>query len=237
MPTFPITVRLAGLSALLLILSACNFPAGQTPTEEAVPSETAAAIDLASPTPTASVEATATGTSEPVTSPQGSAQAPTQGGTGCTDQAVFVSDVTIDDNTEINAGEEFVKVWRLRNAGTCTWTGEYSLAFFGGDRMQGEMEVPLMDEVAPGEQVEVSVDLVAPDEAGDYLGLWKLRNAQSQFFGIGPAGDQSFWVKIVVVKPATTGTPTATASSTQAAAPSSTPTPSATATGTPTATP
>jgi hypothetical protein len=225
------------LAALLLVLNACNFPAGRTPTEAPAPTQTGATVGFVSPTPTASLLPTATGTSEPVTSPQGSAQAPTRTGSGCTDQAIFISDVTINDNTELIAGEEFVKVWRLENSGTCTWTSDYRLAFFGGDRMQGALEVPLMDDVAPGEQVEVSVDLVAPDEPGDYLGLWKLRNDQSQFFGIGPAGDQSFWVKIVVLQPALTGTPTSTVTSTQTAGPSKTPTPSPTATGTPSATP
>jgi hypothetical protein len=219
------------------MLSACNFPAEMSPTEEPAPTETGLLIDLGSPSPTVTFQPTVTSTSEPITSPQSSSQSPTQSGSGCSDQAAFIRDVTIDDNTEMDASEDFVKVWRLENSGTCTWTSEYSLAFFGGDRMQGALEVPLMEDVAPGEQVEVSVDLVAPDEPGDYLGLWKLRNGQSQFFGIGPAGDQSFWVKIMVVELSTTGTPTPSMTSTQATSGSQTPTASPTATGTPSATP
>lgn len=237
MPAFFRSTRWLGLTALLLILGACNFPAEVPLTEEPIPTETVLTADASSPTATVADHATATHTIEPVTSPQGSIQASTQSGSGCTDRAEFISDVTIDDNTELSAGENFVKVWRLKNTGTCTWTSEYRLAFFGGDRMQGSLEIRLMGEVGPGEQVEVSVDLVAPNEPGDYLGLWKLRNAQDQFFGIGPAGDQSFWVKIVVVKSATTGTPTTTATITQTPVSSRTPTPSPTITGTPSATP
>ena len=33
------------------------------------------------------------------------------------------------DNTEIAAGTTFVKTWRLKNNGSCTWTSGYSRVF------------------------------------------------------------------------------------------------------------
>ena len=47
----------------------------------------------------------------------------------------FVKDVTIPDGTKITGGTSFTKTWRLRNAGSCTWTTEYDLAFVKGDQM------------------------------------------------------------------------------------------------------
>ncbi|MGD8823063.1 MAG: hypothetical protein PVG63_08165, partial [Anaerolineales bacterium] len=107
MPIFSRPARWVGLAALLLGLSACNFPAEVSPTVELESTETDIPIEGASTTPTASLRPTNTGTSEPPNTPQGSLQAPTSNGSGCTDQAAFISDVTIDDNTELAAGEAF----------------------------------------------------------------------------------------------------------------------------------
>ena len=64
-------------------------------------------------------------------------------------QASFVSDVTVPDDTVVPAGSTFVKTWRIRNDGTCTWTpGSYALVFTGGDALSGPDEVNLPGEVA-----------------------------------------------------------------------------------------
>jgi len=67
--------------------------------------------------------------------------------------------------------------------------------------------VALSGDVAPGQSVDISVDMVAPSKAGNYQGNWKLRNAANVLFGIGPGSAAPFWVRIVV---AVTATPTAT---------------------------
>ncbi|MBN1145772.1 MAG: hypothetical protein JXA78_00845 [Anaerolineales bacterium] len=118
-------------------------------------------------------------------------------------------DVTIPDDTKMQAGQKFTKTWRLINSGTCTWTTAYSVAFFSGDQMGAPASVALPNEVAPGQSVDVSVDMVAPQDTGTYQGDWKLRNAANAWFGIGGGGGLPFWVRIVVGQ-ATTGTPTIT---------------------------
>ncbi len=47
----------------------------------------------------------------------------------CTDRAQFVADVTVPDGTRYDPGATFTKTWRLRNAGTCTWTTSYTMVF------------------------------------------------------------------------------------------------------------
>jgi hypothetical protein len=113
--------------------------------------------------------------------------------TGGFDQAEFWSDVTIPDGTDFDPGTEFTKVWQLRNSGTNTWTPGYAIAFFGGAQMSGPAEVPLTGNVSPGDTVDVSVDLVAPDSGGTYQGFWKMRNAAGEFF------DYAVFVQIDVV--------------------------------------
>ena len=117
-------------------------------------------------------------------------------------------DVTIPDDTEIQPGETFTKTWRLVNAGTCTWTKDYKIAFFSGDQMSGPATENLTMEVPPGATIDISVVLVAPLEAGTYQGNWKLKNAKDEWFGIGLGGGSAFWVRIIVPAVTITETPT-----------------------------
>ncbi len=104
------------------------------------------------------------------------------GGTTGTDLASFVADVTIEDGSKIPAGNVFTKTWRIRNAGTTTWNSNYSLRFFKDDQMGAPNSVPLTKNVAPGELVELSVQLTAPNTAGRHRSSWKLHNVQGQAF-------------------------------------------------------
>jgi hypothetical protein len=118
-------------------------------------------------------------------------------------------DITIPDDTEIPAGNIFTKVWRVVNMGTCNWTAEYAAVFFSGEQMKAEEAVYISQPVAPGQNLDIEVDMVAPLEPGTYQGNWMLRNADGDLFGIGPNGNDSFWVRIVVVEAEDTPTPTA----------------------------
>lgn len=127
-------------------------------------------------------------------------------------------DVTIPDDTQFAPGQSFTKVWRLRNSGTCTWSKNYSIAVFSGEPMSAPNSVPLPKPVEPGQTVDISVDLVAPNGSGTYQGNWKLKNEAGTWFGIGPGGSSPFWVRIVVTGgtitvtvTGTPGTPTYTA--------------------------
>ena len=73
-------------------------------------------------------------TTAPVTPTETIAQPATSSGS---DRAEFVSDVTVPDGTDFKPNETFVKTWELQNAGTTTWTTNYSLVFVEGDKMGG----------------------------------------------------------------------------------------------------
>lgn len=101
----------------------------------------------------------------------------------CVDDAEFVANVTIPDGTEIAPGETFVKTWRMRNTGTCTWTNNYSWTFKGGDVLT-LLDATGIDLVSPGEEVDISVTLIAPESPGAYAGQWQL-SGSNQFEGFG----------------------------------------------------
>ena len=71
--------------------------------------------------------------------------------------------MTIDDGTEISAGEPFQKIWRLKNVGSCTWTSAYDLVFDSGTQMSAPDSQQLTTEtVDPGQKIDIAVNLVAP---------------------------------------------------------------------------
>jgi hypothetical protein len=100
-------------------------------------------------------------------------------------------------------GQKFTKIWRLGNVGTCTWTRQYRAAWFFGPKLGDTLNISMPGNVAPGQTVDLAVDMSAPLTPDTYQSNWKLVNAAGESFGIGPNGDLPFWVRIVVVPEAT----------------------------------
>jgi len=190
------------LTVILLILSACNLPSSAPATEEPNAVFTAAAQTVqAQITPSLSFSTPTI----PAILPTNTAAAPsptarpisTVPPTAMCDLAQFVRDVTIPDGSTFAPGAAFTKTWRLRNAGTCTWSG-YSLVFESGDAMGGASPTTI-GSVGPGQEVDVSVNLTAPSTNGSYRGFWRIRNGSGVFLPVlnGTEG-RSFFVDIKV---------------------------------------
>ncbi len=96
-------------------------------------------------------------------------------------EMTWVADVTIPDETPLPQGEKFVKTWRIRNSGETTWGPGYTLAFFGDDKMGGPDNIPL-PAARPGDTVEVSLTLTAPERLGSRRSTWKPRDPQGNVF-------------------------------------------------------
>jgi VCBS repeat-containing protein len=56
----------------------------------------------------------------------------------------------------------------------------------------------MQSNVEPGQVVDLTVDLKAPNDNGTYWGYWALRNTHGDIFGLGDDANLPFWVKIVV---------------------------------------
>jgi hypothetical protein len=113
----------------------------------------------------------------------------------------FVSDVTIPDGTtfEAHTGAGFIKTWRLKNIGSCTWSMAYSLVFAYGEQMSYLSSLLLPREVKPGETIDLSLPMRAPFVAGHYRGYYQMKAADGTLFGMGSAAASPFWVDINVV--------------------------------------
>lgn len=114
-------------------------------------------------------------------------------------QAGFVTDVTVPDGSEFYPGDPFTKTWRLRNVGSCAWTTAYAVVFVDGDQMNAPAVVTLPGRVEPQQAVDISINMVAPNELGTFRGDWMLRNAEGREFGLGYG--VPFYVEIKVVAP------------------------------------
>ncbi len=117
------------------------------------------------------------------------------------DRAEFIADITIPNGTVLSPGATFTKTWRLKNIGPCDWTSSYGLMFFSGDLMGAVSSSALPVNVPSGATVDISINMTAPNAPGSYRGFWILRNSSGTNFGIGPNGNEPWFVDITVSGP------------------------------------
>ena len=138
--------------------------------------------------------------------------APTGGGTApaCINGMSFVTDVTLDDKNMtappvMTPNQQFVKTWRVKNSGTCAWDPKFVLAYAYGNRPEAQMggtQVAVGKAVQPGETIDISANLTAPNTYGVFQGFWTMRDLNNVDFG------ETVWVGIQVPNPNPPPTPT-----------------------------
>lgn len=215
MKTKKITLIVA-IAVIALALLACNAPLFISPGDTAGAESTAAAQTVeaqltemandgqvdGNPTATNTPEPTntpvPTNTPEPTNTPVPTATATATSVPIPCNAAQFIRDVTIADGSQMAPGTDFVKVWRLKNVGSCSWTKDYTVAFDGGDKLGGST-VNMPEKVSPGEVVDIVIQMSAPNTEGTYKGYWLLRDEDGDKFGLGGYSGKPFWVQIKVV--------------------------------------
>jgi hypothetical protein len=110
---------------------------------------------------------------------------------GPSTNARFIQHVTLNQSgSVVPAGQKFVKIWRMRNEGTAPWSENTVLTFTHGSLL-GADNIVLVGPVAPGAEMDISVDMVAPAIPGRYCSYWRLWGPE------GPFGHR-VWVDITV---------------------------------------
>jgi hypothetical protein len=221
-------IAMTGIWLGLLLLSACSTSTPtSTPTIDLNPFRTQVASTVLaqvtqalaltpSTTPIPSPTATLAPSSTPAqptntsTSPQATLASETPG-TPTADLAEWVSQ-SVADGTVFAPGEAFTITWRLKNAGTSTWTPAYLFRFYSGNAFGAPEEILLGQEVAPGETVDITLSMEAPTTLGDYRSDWVMSNELRSNF------KQPVFLEITVARPATV-TPTTTATASASATP------------------
>ena len=170
------------------------FTLTPTPTSTVTVAFTATSTASFTPTPSSTNTPTPTPTSTNTPTPTFT-PTPTPVVVPC-NKAEFVADVTIPDGTLLDAGVAFTKTWRLRNVGTCTWLPTYKIVFTSGDQLGGPDYIYLGTSIIPGQTIDISLNLIAPDTNGTYKGSYKLADAGGTTFGVGNSANNAFFVVI-----------------------------------------
>jgi hypothetical protein len=205
-----LTVLISLVLLIFLLLTGCNLPRpnAATPTDSGVWAGTAAAQTVQALStllaPSATVQPVSTTPPAQIASPTLAPPTVTATSALPCDRADFVDDVTIPDGTKLAPGESFVKTWRLRNSGSCTWTTSYRVVFESGNALGAPASFNLPAEVPPGATTDISIQMKAPDAPKDYESNWKLQNASGTIFGTGSTGTKPFWARITVISPTAT---------------------------------
>ncbi len=109
----------------------------------------------------------------------------------CTDNLLFINDVTIPDGTVVTPGSTLDKQWLVQNNGNCNWDARYRLRLISGDALGASAEQALYPARA-GTQANIRILFTAPQENGEYISEWQAFNADGVAFG------ESFFIKIEV---------------------------------------
>ena len=210
---------LVGLMFTLLVAACGPSATPSEPTPDVAAIRTSAASTVVSQftltaavfTPVAITTVAPSDTPEPdVTSTETTASAPVAQVTNAEGTVVALCDkyswdpetvdVNIPDNTPVSPGQEFIKTWKIKNIGTCTWGEGYEMVFSyssspNDDALNGVAQ-PLSAAIAPQQEVDVSVQFTAPDLPGTYFSVWTLQNAA----GIPFQGNdnKALYVQVVV---------------------------------------
>jgi hypothetical protein len=167
----PVDVNALQTAAVQTIVADITRTAAAQPTETVAPTETSVPVPTETPTP------------EVTPTPQ------------TCDNSAFINDTSVPDGTVMAAGQEFIKTWKVKNTGTCSWTTGYRIVFGYSNppnEKMGGLPTPLTVEIAPNADAEISIKLKAPLKSGTYSGYWKLANNNGYPFG------EYFTVVIVV---------------------------------------
>jgi hypothetical protein len=187
------------LIAFVILTTACGPKVAPTPTIDPnkIMTQVAKTVQaevtqmaLLTPSPTATLQPTATlppvptqplpsAPTLPVNPP---ASAPTLPSTS-PDNAKWIADVTVPDDTVFFKNETFTKTWKIENSGTTTWDTTYKLVYVDGPILGKTLIVSIKSPVKPKNQIEISVPMQAPTALGTVTNYWRMMNGKGQFFG------------------------------------------------------
>jgi hypothetical protein len=198
---------------LTLILSSCLFVSTPTPQPTVDKSSLAQLVAQAietqfaqqtanAPSNTLTLTPTPTQTPSPTLTPTFT-NTPTQSlipvyPTILCNSAAFIQDISVPDGSQFSPGDLFTKTWRFQNTGSCTWTPAYQVVFDHGDLLGAPSAFGMPAYVNPGQIVDISMNMQAPNNPGIYEGFWRFMAPNGTTFGIGLTASADFDIQIVV---------------------------------------
>ncbi len=100
----------------------------------------------------------------------------------CTNNLIFMGDLTYPDRTSVSPGQILEKKWKVRNAGSCDWGPEHRFRWAGGVELSTHKEFALFP-AAAGSEAVVSILLTAPLASGEYISSFRAFSPRGVAFG------------------------------------------------------
>lgn len=110
--------------------------------------------------------------------------------------ARFVHDVTMPDGSTVAPCTIFHKSWKVRNDGATDWPEGCHLVTVGGDNLV-DISKPfkhVVEKNGAGGEIDITVQLIAPNSTGRYVGYFRLEDPLGNLFG------QRLWCDIRVTE-------------------------------------
>ncbi len=156
-----------------------------TQTAAAMPTATFTPAPSNTPPPTATPFATLPplGT-QPGANPPISIATATKAVATSPDAAVWINQVPADGTVFVSGNnyDEQDVIWTLKNTGTTTWNKNYYYRFYAGDSLSKSSSYYLKEDVKPGQEVKLPVDLKVPSAVGEYSMIWVITNPDGANF-------------------------------------------------------
>jgi hypothetical protein len=100
----------------------------------------------------------------------------------CSENLLYIDDITFPDWTNIEPGKAIDKQWQVENNGTCDWDYRYSLRLISGESLGAEIRQGLYPARA-GSQTIIQISFITPLRPGTYHSIWQAYNPSDQPFG------------------------------------------------------
>jgi murein DD-endopeptidase MepM/ murein hydrolase activator NlpD len=109
----------------------------------------------------------------------------------CVARAEFQHVESFPDDMVVQPGQSMDKWWRVKNSGTCDWSG-YQLMFESGEQMGAPSSV-VVPSTPTGGTVDIHVPMVAPTTDGKHASYWRIVTPSGAWVDEGP-----LWIRIQV---------------------------------------
>jgi hypothetical protein len=141
------------------------------------------------PSPQAQFQnSTAAAATQPVASVAPTANLP------CTNQLVYMEDLTIPDGSEVQPRASLDKRWKVRNDGTCNWNDQYQVKLVAGAEM-GALPEQALYPARGGVEFVIRMQFTAPGETGVHRSAWQAFDPNGEPFG------DPFYIDVTVAFP------------------------------------
>lgn len=100
------------------------------------------------------------------------------------DVSLWVADITIPDGTLMAPGEQFTKVWRVRNGGSVHWKDRYikRIGPLGGSSQVATLRLTPIPDTAPGEFCDITVQCKAHVLPGSSQANFKMSDVHGRLY-------------------------------------------------------